>query len=434
MKISKQHKENEYILENANVILQDEFCGDIKLFNSVIKSILHTGIIESLYNTGMLQQLIFHGGTCLQRIYHSERLSEDLDFTINTDLIPISDFMYLCSKFKEILENDFLRNYRIDPEDIFFKENKNNFQQNIKGDVCTWKIAVILRLGEQRQLVKIDVENRKNETSETSLFEKLQGDCTSVKPIWITSQTQEEILINKCIAIFQRKRLQLRDFYDLGFLISHGIQINYDMLNRKIEQRMRKEEFIEAINRRKAYVCDIKNIKPSIFNELQRFIPSKKITTILCDDFFQCTIQKIQEYCEKYTSQGIHFSLLTENTTHNLHKYKTSTNSSYRDEYNNLLQKILIEKQKQITMLLERLQLDLQRKHDELEKIQSEKPNILIYLFNRRKYTEWCQREKNIEARIETLRSRFNALHVQNNNDSLEKIAKEKIKKISKSF
>lgn len=53
---------------------------------NLIKERLQDEILNFIYNNGTYNELIFTGGTCLRKVYGLNRLSEDLDFDIPTDM------------------------------------------------------------------------------------------------------------------------------------------------------------------------------------------------------------------------------------------------------------------------------------------------------------------------------------------------------------
>ncbi len=46
----------------------------------IMKSLIHDEVLPALQQSGILKNLVFQGGTALQRFYGNRRFSEDLDF------------------------------------------------------------------------------------------------------------------------------------------------------------------------------------------------------------------------------------------------------------------------------------------------------------------------------------------------------------------
>ena len=149
MKINTDNRKNLLVYNNALKILETNYNGDETLLSTIIKCSFHDGIMEALETSGMLKYMVFHGGTSLQRIYGSERLSEDLDFCVRENILKLSDFQEFCMNFKNVVEDNLRHNYDIDKLDIFFNPPKNDISLTEENGVLTWKIAINIMLGKK---------------------------------------------------------------------------------------------------------------------------------------------------------------------------------------------------------------------------------------------------------------------------------------------
>ncbi|MBO6267089.1 MAG: nucleotidyl transferase AbiEii/AbiGii toxin family protein, partial [Synergistaceae bacterium] len=207
---------NEFVYDNAKEILRKAYDNDMSLLPTIIKCSLHDGIMQSLNASGLLQQMVFHGGTSLQRIHGSARLSEDLDFCMRNDISELAVFKTFCKDFETVLKEDFSKIYGIDDSDIFFRESGKDTSIIQDGDVFTGKIGIVVPLGEKRQIINIELENREPLTAEIQPFGRLPNDAFQHDDIYLNVETKEEMLVNTFISLFQRTRFQYRDFYDIG--------------------------------------------------------------------------------------------------------------------------------------------------------------------------------------------------------------------------
>lgn len=296
MKINKENRQNDFLIENTKEIIKKNFNNENSLFPLIMKCLFHDGIMNSLDESGILEYMTFHGGTCLQRIYGSSRLSEDLDFCMNKNVSELNEFKNFCHNFEDVLKTNFAKFYNIDESDIFLRNPKNNMSIAREGDVFTWKIGVIVTLGEQRQVIKIDIENTKSLTSEYKKFERISGDFISTKDIYLKAEKTDEILVNKFISIYQRNRIQYRDFYDIGFLSKFNKQINKKIFFEKIDKKFTNSIFLKKLNERKLLFDNINEFKNKYKEEISRFIPIFQQKNCFSDKAIQHIKQQIYEY------------------------------------------------------------------------------------------------------------------------------------------
>ena len=139
-------------------------------------------------------------------------------------------------------------------------------------------------------------------------FEKLPGDRISSGNIFVRVETAEEILVNKLISLFQRKRLQYRDFYDIGFLsgICHNV-INEAYLFKKIERLFPYSVFAEKLASRVGIFDDMEAFATDFRKELERFIPRYRVVEALSDEMIEYVKNQVEEgvrLCYEYVNAG----------------------------------------------------------------------------------------------------------------------------------
>ena len=219
----------------------------------------------------------------------------------------VNEFKSFCKKFEETLKNDFAKMYMIDESDIFFREPDNNMSIVREGDVFTWKIGIVVSLGEKRQIIKIDLENREPLTSKMQFFGRLTGDSIQHNDIYLNVETKEEMLVNKFISLFQRNRLQYRDFYDIGFLSKlNGNTIDETLSFKKIRRKFSDEQFMDKLERRKNIFDDMEMFTSSFRYELERFIPKHLAAISLSDQMIEYTKNMVERYVNTYCNQMMH--------------------------------------------------------------------------------------------------------------------------------
>ena len=162
-------------------------------------------------------ELIFKGGTALQKAYGLNRFSEDLDFTLNKELNTEA----LIERITKDIENfGFKADYNI----IESKASKC-YRLRIRGPLFDESERTIASL-------RIEISLRKDLL--------LNGDLKEVIPVYADLQpylvlvmSAKEILAEKIRTIIQREKA--RDLYDIWFLLKKGIQLDSKIADKKAE-------------------------------------------------------------------------------------------------------------------------------------------------------------------------------------------------------
>lgn len=161
-------------------------------------------------------ELIFKGGTALQKVFALNRFSIDLDFTQNKPL---------PEKLFELIKKD-LSLFGIDC--VFsVSDNKNSIVAKalIHGPTYrnTQNTAVVLR-------IEISLREKTVKKIETKEVFPLYPD---IQPYLINVMDKEEILAEKVRAILTRTKA--RDIFDLRFLLQKGVSINENVVHEKLK-------------------------------------------------------------------------------------------------------------------------------------------------------------------------------------------------------
>ncbi len=207
-------------------------------------------------------ELVFKGGTALQKAYGLNRFSEDLDFTLNTD----TNIEEIIEKIKKDIENF---GFKTEYKALSSKISKC-YKLRIKGPLYD---------GTERSIagLRIEISLRRD------LF--LKSDTREVIPVYqdlqpyiILIMNAEEILAEKIRAVFQREKA--RDIYDIWFLLKKGIKIDYSLVKKKTEFyniKFNKNNFFRKISKIKkiwgeelsGYISFIPDFK-EVFKEIKK--------------------------------------------------------------------------------------------------------------------------------------------------------------------
>ena len=208
--------------------------GVVGFDRGILREYLQYKILDIIFRQKISSKLAFLGGTAIKICYGSARFSEDLDFD-NFGLTP-EEFIELSATIKTELE---LEGYIIEIRNVF----KGAFH-------CYIKIPRILQANdlavdvEEKILIQIDtVPHDFTYEPQNYLLQKFDV----FRNIKITPV--DIILSMKVAAIFGRKRMKGRDFYDLVYLLGLG-DFNYEYLSFKLGIKNKehlKNKLLESI-------------------------------------------------------------------------------------------------------------------------------------------------------------------------------------------
>lgn len=176
----------------------------------IFREYLQIVFLQKLYQKTPSQSIFFKGGTAIHLICHAPRFSEDLDFSVT---LPMSDFnAYITGVLKRMK----------DEEDVTCKERKSLAGKQFlltTGKALPYQTTIALDFSFREKVL----------TGERSLLQ-------TAYPVLFTSfvhhLSQEELLAEKIRAIMTRRKG--RDLYDLWYLLSRGVSIRRDMVNKKL--------------------------------------------------------------------------------------------------------------------------------------------------------------------------------------------------------
>lgn len=212
-------------------------------------------ILFILYQT-YGNELVFKGGTALNKCYGLDRFSEDLDFT--------------CSNKIDIGRiEEGLKRFRLD-----FEMKKDEYENGIKISLL---IKGPLYTGIRLSLCKfiVDLSFRENAVLKPAI--KTIGRFMEEIPAFdVFVMNEEEILAEKTRAIMSRAKA--RDVYDLWFLLKKGVKFDEELAKKKLKyynQEWDFEEFRKHINLKESvWITELSPLvdNPPKFREARDFI------------------------------------------------------------------------------------------------------------------------------------------------------------------
>jgi len=232
---------------------------------NILREYLQYKILKILFDSKISSNISFIGGTALRIIYNLPRFSEDLDFD-NFDLNE-KDFNNVALEVKRELTLEGL-GVEVNPYSM-----DGTFHYEIKFPGLLFENKLSPHKNE-KILIKVDTQPQGFEyIPDIKLLNKFDVFCNvHVTPIDI-------LLSMKFNAVFNRKRTQGRDFFDIVFLLAKT-KPNYDFLRKMLNIENSKELKKELILKCKKldFKKLAKDLEPLVFNakEVNRIVLFKE--------------------------------------------------------------------------------------------------------------------------------------------------------------
>ncbi|MCX5693074.1 MAG: nucleotidyl transferase AbiEii/AbiGii toxin family protein [Candidatus Omnitrophica bacterium] len=154
--------------------------------------------LEGLKNADLLRPLVFGGGTMMRLCYGLNRYSTDLDFWF---VKKVEERVYF-NKAKKYLESlNELTDAKVKANTLLFEMRSKDYPKRLKIEI-------------RRGVEKCDFE------------EKIAFSKYDTKQVLLRVHTLEQTMENKIKAALGRKNI--RDFFDIEFLLRRGIAIGSD--------------------------------------------------------------------------------------------------------------------------------------------------------------------------------------------------------------
>lgn len=228
---------------------------------AVEKELLHQDILRILRKTGIITNLVFMGGTCLRLCYESSRLSEDLDFSTETEF-SAEDVNRLSSSISYGLSEKYSLDVTVR------KPEKDT-------DTDTWIIRIIThpeRSDIPSQQIHLDICHYPSYRRELRRIHNYYPVDFGSGQLFLNVESQEEILADKLLALALRNRIKNRDIWDIEMLNERRIQFEPELLKKKSEDH--GVPFDELVMKLKKRMNDINNngLPDDFKSEMMRFV------------------------------------------------------------------------------------------------------------------------------------------------------------------
>ncbi len=197
------------------------------------KDYLQTFFLNELYAT-FSSDLVFKGGTALQKLYGLGRFSEDLDFTFNGN----GDYKDKLAASLKRASRQYSFNLHEHPSE---SGSVTIEVRNIRGPLyVTYKTM---------NMLKLDISLRESMATEPQL-KYLTPVYPDIKQFSLYVMSLDEILAEKIRAIYTRSKA--RDLYDVYFFMKHkNKKLVINLINKKLESeniKFSRGSFLDRIN------------------------------------------------------------------------------------------------------------------------------------------------------------------------------------------
>jgi len=250
---------------------------------NLIKEAIHLHLLSALSDAGVLGHVVFQGGTALRLCYGGERYSEDLDFVCGKSGAYVDDIRFdqLVALALETTKQSLQRDFSIDPDQIVLETPAN--PAGLKSDtvsVAAWQIIVPVNPTPRspKSRVKIEFANIPAYDRVPAVAKTVQG-LAQVQDVILATESVNEILADKAVALTARQVLKYRDVWDAWYLCNRlDAQADRNLVAQKFVD-YRTENVRERAAQRRAELMKDATARPFL-DEMGRFLPVKRIKEI----------------------------------------------------------------------------------------------------------------------------------------------------------
>jgi len=247
---------------------------------NLIKEAIHLHLLSALSDAGVLRHVVFQGGTALRLCYGGERYSEDLDFVCGKagSYVDKIEFDGVVQDALEAAKKSLHRDFDIDPSHIILKQPRHPMA--IKNDsvaVAAWQISV--PIGSTPQLpksrVNIEFANVPSYDSGPNVARAMAG-LVQIQDVILTTESANEILADKAVALTARPVLKYRDVWDVWYLINKlNAQADRNIVARKFGDYGTLD--VEAKAKQRRDELGKSSTAKLFLDEMRRFLPAKRV-------------------------------------------------------------------------------------------------------------------------------------------------------------
>jgi predicted nucleotidyltransferase component of viral defense system len=248
---------------------------------NLIKEAIHLHLLSALSEAGVLRHVVFQGGTALRLCYGGERYSEGLDFVCGKarSYIDKIEFDKLVESVLEATRKSLNREFDIKPDEIALKQPQAPMA--IRGDsaaVVAWQISVPVAATRHvpRSRTKIEFANVPSYDHGPNVAMAVPG-LVQMEDVILQTESANEILADKAVALTARQALKYRDVWDVWYLINKlNAQAQRNMVAKKFADYGTSDVDTKAKQRREELTRS--STAKGFLDEMKRFLPAKRVS------------------------------------------------------------------------------------------------------------------------------------------------------------
>jgi predicted nucleotidyltransferase component of viral defense system len=248
---------------------------------NLIKEAIHLHLLSALSEAGVLRHVVFQGETALRLCYGGERYSEDLDFVCGKagSYIDKIEFDQLVESALEATRKSLHREFDIKPDEIALKQPQAPMA--IRGDsaaVVAWQISVPVAPTRHvpRSRTKIEFANVPSYDHGPNVAMAVPG-LVQMEDVILQTESANEILADKAVALTARQALKYRDVWDVWYLINKlNAQAQRNMVAKKFADYGTSDVDTKAKQRREELTRS--STAKGFLDEMKRFLPAKRVS------------------------------------------------------------------------------------------------------------------------------------------------------------
>ena len=247
---------------------------------NLMKEAIHLHLLSALSEAGVLRHVVFQGGTALRLCYRGERYSEDLDFVCGKAGSYLKDVEFddLVDKAMETTKRTLQRDFDIDARQITLKRPAQ--PQLVEGsgvNVTVWQIVVPVSPTPRtpKSRIKIEFANVPSYDFKPAVVGVTPG-LVQIQDVILNTETANEILADKAVALTARTVLKFRDVWDVWYLINKlGAAANREIVLKKFADYGTTDIKAKANARLEELAREA--TVTAFYTEMRRFLPSARV-------------------------------------------------------------------------------------------------------------------------------------------------------------
>lgn len=260
--------------ELLNLAAAESGGEDVPTRASVVKELLHYDVLRALSDSEIGKHVVFQGGTALRLCYGGNRYSEDLDFVVGSNVSE----PFLLESMNEILAKQVKERYGLDVKVVEPRDDQSFDREGVV--VKRWRYAIAVPGFAAAQKINIEFCNvPAYEASPILLQPRYSFLSDAHGGIVLNTESENEIMADKILALAARPYLKARDVWDLRWLSQRGNQPDQELIERKAKD-YGTADLVQKLETA-AERLRSPGVDRAFMTEMQRFVSPSMVTALL---------------------------------------------------------------------------------------------------------------------------------------------------------